>query len=339
MAADADSVRFLLAQLHLKSLTSVKSARVLRARLETLPTGSGAYNMAYVQAMGRIRGQSVDAQALALRILSWISCARRPLTVRGLQHALAVKKDTHETHGDNITNAEDLVSVCAGLVVIGTESQIIRLVHYTTQEFFEREWPTWFPNAQVDITTTCVTYLLYDTFESGFCRSYELFKERLRHNPLYDYTARNWGHHAQTVVPEVGSLLLSLLSTDGWESACSQALQVPGYQYVEYSHHVAKKLTGLHLTAYFGLVQLMVQLLKIGLNPSLRDSRDRTPVSVAAKEEHEGVVQLLVSRVDTVASSEDQDCQTSLSLAAEGGHKLVVKLLVGRDDVNANSKD
>ena len=31
-----------------------------------------------------------------------------------------------------------LVSVCAGLVTIDRESNIIRLVHYTTEEFFER---------------------------------------------------------------------------------------------------------------------------------------------------------------------------------------------------------
>jgi hypothetical protein len=31
-----------------------------------------------------------------------------------------------------------MVSVCAGLVTIDEESNIIRLVHHTTQEYFER---------------------------------------------------------------------------------------------------------------------------------------------------------------------------------------------------------
>ena len=42
---------------------------------------------------------------------------------------------------------EDIVSVCAGLVTVGQESNIIRLFHYTTQEYFERNQITWFPNA------------------------------------------------------------------------------------------------------------------------------------------------------------------------------------------------
>ena len=39
---------------------------------------------------------------------------------------------------ENLPEIEDMVSVCAGLVTIDEESNIIRLVHYTTQEYFER---------------------------------------------------------------------------------------------------------------------------------------------------------------------------------------------------------
>ena len=41
-----------------------------------------------------------------------------------------------------------MVSVCAGLVTVDEESDIIRLVHYTTQEFFERTQNIWFPNCR-----------------------------------------------------------------------------------------------------------------------------------------------------------------------------------------------
>jgi hypothetical protein len=43
------------------------------------------------------------------------------------------------------------------------------VVHYTAQEYFERKWTFWFPNAQKYIATTCVTYISFDVFESGFC--------------------------------------------------------------------------------------------------------------------------------------------------------------------------
>jgi len=101
---------------------------------------------------------------------------------------------------DNLPQIEDIVSVCAGLVTVDDESHIIRLVHYTTQEYFKRMQKDWFPNAETEITTTCVTYLSFKVFESGFCQTDKEFEERLRSNPLYDYAAHNWGRHAHKVL-------------------------------------------------------------------------------------------------------------------------------------------
>lgn len=69
-----------------------------------------------------------------------------------------------------------MVSVCAGLVTVDEQSNIIRLVHYTTQDYFERTWTSWFPNAQTDITEICVTYLLFDAFKTGSCLTDEEFE-------------------------------------------------------------------------------------------------------------------------------------------------------------------
>jgi hypothetical protein len=62
-----------------------------------------------------------------------------------LQHALAVEVGEAELDEENLPEIEDIVSVCAGLVTIDEESGIIRLVHYTTQEYFERTQRQWFP--------------------------------------------------------------------------------------------------------------------------------------------------------------------------------------------------
>lgn len=43
-----------------------------------------------------------------------------------------------ELDEENLVQIEEMVSVCAGLVTIDEESKIIRLVHCTTQEYFER---------------------------------------------------------------------------------------------------------------------------------------------------------------------------------------------------------
>jgi hypothetical protein len=119
--------------------------------------------------MERIGRQVKDQEELAKQVLSWITCARRPLTTSELQHALAVEVGEFALDEENLPQIEDIVSVCAGFVAVDKESNIIRLVQYTTQEYFKRTQKDWFPDAETNITRICVTYLSFSIFESGFC--------------------------------------------------------------------------------------------------------------------------------------------------------------------------
>src|SRR5882757_5565282 len=148
--------------------------RKVETFLGNLQRGSGAYDYAYEEAMNRIPQQRIEFAKL---VLSWITCAKRPLTTSELQHALAVEIGMPKLDEDNLPQVEDMVSVCAGLVTVDDGSGIIRLVHYTTQEYFERTQQVWFPNAVTDIAKVCSTYLSFDTFESGFCLTYKEFEE------------------------------------------------------------------------------------------------------------------------------------------------------------------
>lgn len=99
--------------------------------------------------------------------------AQRLLTTGELYHALGVEAGDKELDDDNIPDVEDVVSVCAGLVTLDEESKIIRLVHYTTQKYFERlrvdlSMEPWRPGRDsVDL----LTYLSLETFASGSCGS------------------------------------------------------------------------------------------------------------------------------------------------------------------------
>ena len=103
-------------------------------------------------------------------------------TVLDLQHALAVKVHDSELDKENLRQGEDMVSVCAGLVTVDQESGTIRLVHYTTQQYFEQTQQYWFPDAETDITKICITYLSFSIFESGFCQTGGGFEDRLESN-------------------------------------------------------------------------------------------------------------------------------------------------------------
>jgi hypothetical protein len=124
--------KFLLAQLHLDSLIKKRSSKTIKASLERLPKGSEIYNQVYGEAMKRIENQVTDSQKLAKQVLSWITCAKKPLITSELRHALAVKKGESKLDKENLPEIENIISVCAGLVTINKKSEIIRLVHYIT---------------------------------------------------------------------------------------------------------------------------------------------------------------------------------------------------------------
>ena len=297
---------------------------------------SEAYDYAYKEAMERIECQVADSQELAKQVLSWIICAKRPLTTLELRHALAVEIGESELDEENLPEIEDMVSVCAGLAIVDEESDIIRLVHYTTQEYFERTQMSWFPNAQTDITKTCVTYLLLNAFETGICPTDMEFWARLRSNVLYDYAARNWGHHARAAAAEVEKLILDLLENEAKASGSSQAMMVSG-RYSNHSQTIPRQMTGVHLAAYFGLVEVTTALLKNGHDADSKDGNNETPLSWAARNGHDAVVKLLLEKGAELEFKAGND-QTPLSWAAENEHDTVVKLLL-KKGAELESKD
>ena len=107
------------------ALADLSNLRAIRNALETLPTGM---NSTYNEAMKRIARQGEHDKQLAERVLSWITYACRPLTVRELQHAMAVRPNTTYLDTEAIEDELILTSVCAGLVVVDKKGSTIRLV-------------------------------------------------------------------------------------------------------------------------------------------------------------------------------------------------------------------
>lgn len=332
--------RFLLAQLHLYSLTGKRSPKAVRTALRNLPTGSNAYDDAYRDVMDRIEGQAPGQVELAKQVLSWITCAKRPLTTSELQHALAVEVDEENLDQDNFTQIEDMVLVCAGLVTVNEESGIIRLVHYTAQEYFERTQKQWFPDAMAEIAEICVTYLSFSIFENGPCQSDAEFEESLMSNQLYEYASRNWGHYARGTPVETKRLTLDFLQSESKVSRSSQAmLAAKANRYRGYSQDVPGQVTGVHLAACFGLRDSIVALLKNGNEPDLKDTHGRTPLSYAAERGYEEVVALLLANEGVDPNSTDSALGwTPLWYAVAGGQVDVVRLLLGKPVVDPDSQ-
>jgi ankyrin repeat protein len=327
-----------LARLHMDSLMDQPTLGDIKLALRNLPKGMEGLDKTYKQAMERIESQGEGFRKLAKRILSWVTYAKRPLSTAELQHALAVRPGMAELDEDFLPEVEVLGSICVGLVTIDEQSHAIRLVHHTTQEYFERTQIFWFPNGQRDIATTCVTYLSFDAFETGFCPTDEEFEARLQLNILYEYAARNWGYHA-CAASGVEQLILDFLQSEANVSGSSQAIMA-FESYDGYVKNLPTRMTGVHLAAFFGLKETMVSLLDSGNHPNSKDTYDRTPLSLAASSGHEAMVSLLLAKDGVDVNSKDTEYGwTPLLGAAANGHKAVVKLLLEHEDIDANSKD
>ncbi|KAK1762458.1 ankyrin repeat-containing domain protein [Phialemonium atrogriseum] len=339
---------FLLAQIYLDSLEDKLTPKAMKRALEQFQKQSTASRedeklevlaQAYAQAMERINRQTQGRQDLAKKVLAWITCAKRPLTTSELQHALAVEVGEPELDEDNLPEVQDMVSVCAGLVTVDEDgaSGVIRLVHYTTQEYLERTKSHWFPNAENDITQTCIAYLSFSEFESGFCQTDDEFEERLHSNNLYGYAARYWGRHAQSAWT-LGEEVTDLLENQAKVDALSQALLAVGHRvHSNYSQSVPKRITGLHLAAYFNLEEVANALLERGSGPDLKDTYNRTPLLWAAEEGHEAVLEILLCK-GAGANLKDGFGRTPLFWAARQGNETIVKMLLEKD-VDPDQKD
>ena len=80
-------------------------------------------------------------------------------------------------------------------------SGTIWLIHYTTQEYFQRTRKEWFPHAKTNVTTICVTYLSFETIESGFCETDAEYEKRLQLNHFFEYAVQDWGREAVAQLP------------------------------------------------------------------------------------------------------------------------------------------
>jgi ankyrin repeat protein len=275
---------------------------------------------------------------LAKKVLSWITFAKRPLTTAEICCALAVEPDEVEIDPDNVPNSEDLVSVCAGLVVVDQESAVIRLVHYTTQEYFERIGDWWDPGGKMRLATTCLTYLCFGAFQSGSCSTNKEFEERLQQHQFLDYAAKHWGHHARAVEPEVDILACKLLQ--GSSLSCAvQVLAAPDYKHTVYSTNFVK-MTALHCTARFGLASVAERVLSTAKEPATelvnaKDRRGNAPLAYAAEHGHQEAAKWLLAKGASI-NAQGGYYGNALQAASYRGHEQIVEILLNKGaDVNA----
>ena len=295
--------RFLLARLHLESLVDKMNPAEIQVALESLPKGIEALTIAYDQAMQRVQAQRPGLRLLALEAMSWITYAKRHLSVVELRHALGVEHGTSDFKEDNLCDIDNIVSACGGLLIVdqGQNANTVRLVHYSTQEFLRKAGENYFPGAQEEIAVSCITYLLYDAFEGNWrCESGHIDREwvlgkRVLQYPLLLYAAQYWAKHASECSEQSVRGLMVKFLRDGYrvsnaaqvlnQSVADHAFQMDYEDFVlrnESSLLARRPISGIHLAAYFGIQSVVLMLLKNEFAADVRDTSRRSPLFWAA---------------------------------------------------------
>ena len=305
---------FLLAHPYADLLANIPTKRGVRRALERLPKG---IDDTYTEAWSRILAQSPMRSELGRKVLSWVIHATRPLRVSEIQEALAIEEGDEILDPEGLLDTVQLTSFCAGLVIINEQSQLITLIHPTTQEYFETRKETFFPAAHEKIAATCITYLCMNTFrDQGPLQNFEAFDRRCNSYALLGYACVNWGWHVQQARSiRITKLALILLQDEPARMAACQALSLNiigvrefGTEWPESLVSPSDELTftssvatlgSLHIAAYFGLIDVAELLLQGGAEVDDLDSFGGTPLHWALLDrQNEMLKYLLVKGAD-----------------------------------------
>lgn len=108
-----------------------------------------------------------------------------------------------------------MVDCCLGLVTVDEGSSVIRLVHYTNQEYFRENLDQIFPLGGQTIAELPITYLLTEPFTQGCCPDEDSILAVMSHYPFLKHAAQLWGHHVRNAKNRQASrLALNLLQAE-----------------------------------------------------------------------------------------------------------------------------
>ncbi|KAJ7241278.1 ankyrin repeat-containing domain protein [Mycena rebaudengoi] len=326
IAENADGM-FLLAKLHIDSLTTKSTVKAVRDALQNLPED---LEHTYDEAMDRIEAQNKDDREIARRTLMWIANAKRPLTVFELQEALAIGTESKTLDADGLLDSEIILSVCVGLVIVDSSKwfgfnprySIVRLVHLTIQDYLDRVQSTRFPEAQTEITRQCLTCISY----------YNICDLNYEGNGLLSYASSYCLLHAAGE-PELvlqDSIIQFLGDAHRWRA------RFPIYEaplQLQWHYQKWPELPSrLWVAALFGLQHIAGLLLKS--DQSISEEEKEASLKVASQWKRLEVVQLLITH-GTNGNAQLPFIGNILRAASTTGDTTVVQLLIEKGaDVN-----
>lgn len=300
-------------------------------------------NATYSDALDRIYRQAPEAVDLAEAVLFWTVCAKRTFTILELQQIYATQDLPDETglEEDDLPDADILTSVCGGLIMVDSDSQTVRLVHYTAQQYFEQFQTQKLMEARVSITNISLKYLTLPNFSSGVYITDREMAQRLDEYPFIDYAAKYWGADINLISEEelegFFPALDNLVSNSTALGATSQAFALRNGRHSNWSQEFPRNIPALVIAATFESPEILNRMVESGHGLEGKGTDGETALIRAASFGHKHNVRALLD-LGADKDARDHMNETALQRAAGNGEAGVVAALLSRNtDVNVHT--
>lgn len=336
---------FLLPSLHVRNILDQPTRADVKQALKHL---SADLTTVFSSTLERMQNLSGKRRKVAFNTMMWISHAKRPLKVDELQHALSVRFEENDVDRDNFSSLRSILDYCCGLVEVDKDSNIIRLVHISLEEYLQSQEHDLFQNADLTIVRTSLKYMSYDSLKPMSSMNRSAFERALKERPFVDYACFHWGHHAtQLAVDQYHDIALPFLQNSQTLLAVARVRDARSPDFRKWQDRMRAWAfaesggAGVSLAASFGLsdlVRLLISQHKVP-NLSARNIYGSTPLHEAAILGHQETAEVLIAHgADKLDQNKGK--ATPFFLAVSYGRLSMVKTLLkyGRDQLDVHCK-
>ncbi|SPJ82569.1 uncharacterized protein FTOL_09974 [Fusarium torulosum] len=323
---------FLWVSLALKDVLSRSTINEVENALLNLPRDLAEL---YESRIRSILDQGSVTRCLVLEILSWLAYTSEPLTIRQLQQVVRIQVGEDHLSHDDVPVSRLIKEVCAGLVIVEPNEQLVMLSHHSFREWLVHYMPTIThllpgseePNAF--IAKKCLALLSFKDFSTTAQFDQEVLRRLLDQYVMVGYAARCWGVHAQLVPLHVifDNIMTHFKS---WSNTMFAGLvmstceQHPGHYERAY-----QGMHGLHICAYFGIAEVMERMITTKETyPDVVTQGGWTALHWAARRGWAKAVAVLLLHGASTTTTTNLDEWNALHLAAKEGKSEVVEILV-----------
>lgn len=301
--------------MHMDSLESQPLLGDMKKMLQTLPESE---ETTFEEALKRVRRRESQFPDMALHTLSWVAFSLQPVTVQEVRYAYALRKHVGSLNTDYRPSEQQLISSCAGIVVVDSQTGLLRSAHEAVMRHVRKSG--FLPdNSHQDIARQCLAYLSFENFANVLTS--EDISNHSQEYPLLDYAAKHWFNHFHKAERsgDLEKRALHFLQHAARVSLVTH-VQLPS---------MPLGASGLHACASLGERDLAKKLLRSGMSVTSTTKEQQMPLHWAVQFGHIAIAQLFLDQNPPI-DAQDSQGNTALHIAVRGrqGDEDMVRLLV-----------